>query len=175
MPVVTIEGDFEDEPVIPDLFKACNGVRFYVRSLDFSIASGVYPTGNGALLVLAEDGTPECKLTVNMVDAPTLSTTAFYVKSDTTEMRAGMRQAILDLGIFTASTTATASGYVTRYAEVWQFAECTKHFRTDIHLYAVQCAVCMDEITKAFVEKKTRLQAIEAIERLKNIPKGTFE
>src|SRR5262245_56877813 len=96
----------DGEPRPPALFAACDGMRFHgPKDEVYIIRAGVYGTGNGALVVMAPDGQPECKLTINMsgvvnestVRKGDLSADEFYVKVDEIGR---LERYVLDMGFF---------------------------------------------------------------------------
>lgn len=183
------------EPSTPELFAACNYLDFFadypVANTRFTIMSGVYPTGNGAL-VLMHGGQAECKITVNMVNAGPysidLNHDQFCVVHNDIQSYAPM---LLELGIFEAAGDYVEVKYYgtpQRYADIWSFKRCTVEghiegprqivgtlrspgFNQAAGHYAITCLSCKQERERVFKERIERLEAADAISRLRNMPR----
>lgn len=156
---------------VPPLFAACDGVRFYgPRDELFIIRAGVYPTGNGALVVMAENGEPECKITVNLVGYDLADDDLFHVKVDEIGR---LESFILSCGFFEHA----GNWVVRRYVDVWRFARCP----TAAHqgglvpdtLYAINCRACRSAHENYVHAKETQIKAMDTVTRLKGKPVST--
>jgi len=108
-----------------ELYKAVNDLRFQSKDgSTFTLHGGQYGTGNGALYVRDSDGSAECNLTVNMVDAQDqLATDEFFVRLETIKFSVAPK-VLLDLGLFAKTGRVIDAGFATPYAEIWRFADC---------------------------------------------------
>jgi len=108
-----------------DLYKAVKDLRFRAKDgSEFTLHSGVYGTGNGALHVSDEHGSAECKLTVNMIELQAqLAEDEFFVRVETIRFSRAP-QALLDLGLFAKTTRVVTYADGSTYAEIWRFADC---------------------------------------------------
>lgn len=171
-----------NEPEIPPLFAACDGLKFYdlyarrasryedaETPLLYTIRAGVYPTGNGALVIVHPGGEVECKITVNLhrVLAPehlSKRDDEFYVKVHEVGQ---LVHPLLKLGFFAALLERVCEVAGVRVADLWQFTRCPRS-----SVEKVLCRHCRDEYDTKLEEKRLRFESKEAISRLKNIRPG---
>lgn len=83
---------------VPDLFKACDGLRFRSGGERFALIGGRYHTGNGAIQIFTAAAPDE-----------------FWVRFETKESSRAP-QALLDLGLFEETEVIAGQGFEPRYA-----------------------------------------------------------
>ncbi len=157
-------------------FNAVDGLGFWSGHTPFSLAAGRYPSGEGAIQVMAVDGQPECKLTVSIMNldgAKPLEVGEIWVKlgvdGEDTFTR-GIRRSLIRLGVFDAVDDFVKQGFVERYAQRWRFARCRKetHLEKEI-AYVVECRECRDVLRRDYEDGKTRLLAKDAVKRIRSM------
>lgn len=161
------------EPGPLDLFEATSGLRYWSHGESYTITSGQYGTGEGALVVIAGSGEPEGKITVCLAppegaDAATkalltLRNDELFVKwMGDLGVTSGNRmwKAISGLGIFEDTGERVDAGYVIHYAARWCFARCAHDE------YVVRCASCRAAIDLRHETARERYLARDAVNRL---------
>lgn len=103
---------------MPASWKALDGTS--VESDDENLRLTVHQYDNGRIAVLACDaeGSPYCKLTVNLVDEPDRGEDRFWVKLGGAEER--LAKALDARKLIRPLAEQAASGRVEHYAELWE-------------------------------------------------------
>lgn len=155
-----------DRDLPPTLFQAADGLVFY-GSERFTLRAGVYGTGNGALVVMAQDGTPECKLTINLVDFPSPDFDEFYVRLD----ECSVRNELIETGFFYAVIDKVVANFP---CQLWGFSRCMQeghiageHQPPDEPAYRIACVSCRAEHERNLCAIAERLLAQDSIDRIK--------
>lgn len=139
------------------LFRAIDGVRFLYSRLAMRLRAAAYANGRGAIQVEElEEGSPYAVLTVNLPNEP-LEPEELFVRTGNgakTDI-AGVRAAVLSMGLFEPVGRFVDSGYVQDYAAVWRFKRC------EHGPFVALCSPCLAAVDKRYVDAIEAMLAVK--------------